>query len=256
MAAVLAFAIALVASQAGRADASVAGQSKTPIPANSGWKRFVIDPGKLVYPKAAYVVGTSPSNVRDTRGLKAPGGGAMTIDETGLNASGVGQPAVLLDLGENVGGYVEIGVRSSSGTPVRLGYSESLDHLTPRGDTGGPQFSFGTSDDPDARTDVFQTTRPAQFRSAGIRGAQRFISLQLDGPGTATIDYVRVTDRAPPSGAGRLQRLLPLERRCAQPDLVRERVHVRDGLLPGPALRVQPDHRLGWGEAGSRHLGG
>ena len=89
MAAVLAFAIALAASQAGRADASVAGQSKTPIPASSGWKRYVIDPGKFVYPKAAYVVGTSPSNVRGTRGLKAPGGGAMTIDETGLNAVGV-----------------------------------------------------------------------------------------------------------------------------------------------------------------------
>ncbi len=192
MAAVLAFAIALAASQAGRADASVAGQSKTPIPASSGWKRYVIDPGKFVYPKAAYVVGTSPSNVRGTRGLKAPGGGAMTIDETGLNAAGVGNPAVLLDLGENVGGYVEVGVTSSSGTPIRLGYSESLDHLTPGGDTGGPQFSFGISDDPDSRTDVFQTTEAAQFRSAGIRGAQRYIALQLTGPGTATIDYVRV----------------------------------------------------------------
>ncbi len=188
----LVFGMALVASQAGSAYASVAGQSKTPIPASTGWKRFVIDPGNLVYPKAAYVVGTSPSNVRGTSGLKAPGGGAMTIDETGLNAAGVGNPALLLDLGENVGGYVEVGVTSSSGTPIRLGYSESLDHLTPGGDTGGPQFSFGTSDDPDSRTDVIQTTKPVQFRSPGIRGAQRYISLQLDGPGTATIDYVRV----------------------------------------------------------------
>ena len=125
--------MALVASQAGRAHASVAGQSKTPIPASSGWKRFVIDPGKFVYPKAAYVVGTSPTNIRGTSGLKAPGGGAMTIDETGLNSAGVGNPALLLDLGENVGGYVEVGVTSSSGTPIRLGYSESLDHLTPGG---------------------------------------------------------------------------------------------------------------------------
>ncbi len=48
------------------------------------------------------------------------------------------------------------------------------------------------SDDPEGRTDLFQATSPAQLRSPGIRGAQRFISLQLEGVGTATIDYVRV----------------------------------------------------------------
>jgi alpha-L-rhamnosidase len=201
--AVLTIALAALVCVVAEAQASVAGQSKTPIPASNRWKRFVIDPGKLVYPKAAYVVGTSPQNVHGTRGLKAPGGGAMTIDETGLNAAGVGNPALLLDLGENVGGYVEIGVKSSSGAPIRLGYSESIDRLTPRGDTGGSQFSFGVSDDPDARTDAFQTTRPGQFRSAGIRGAERFISLQLDQPGSATIDYVRVrTEHLHPGPGG------------------------------------------------------
>ncbi len=192
LAAALAIAFAVVASQAAGAHASVAGQSKTPIPESKRWKRYVIDPGNLVYPKAVYVIGGSPANVRNTRGLKSPGHGATTIDESGLSANGVGQPALLLDLGANVGGFVEIGVTSSSGTPIRLGYSESVDRLTPRGDTGGPEFSFGSSDDPDARTDVFQGTSHAQFRSPGIRGAQRYIALQLEGPGTATIDYVRV----------------------------------------------------------------
>jgi alpha-L-rhamnosidase len=151
----------------------------------------VIDPGKLVYPKAVYVLNGSPTNIQNTPGLKAPGGGATTIVSSGLNEKGVGDPALLLDLGHNVGGYVEIGITASNGTPIRLGYSELLDYLTPQGDTSGA-FSFGTSDDPDARTDAFQTTAPGQFRSAGIRGAQRFIALQLDGAGAATIDYVRV----------------------------------------------------------------
>jgi alpha-L-rhamnosidase len=194
----LVFAIAMLAGPAAHADASAARQSKAPIKASNAWKRYVIDPGKVVYPKAVYVVGESPGNVRNTRGLKAPGGGVTTIAETGLNPNGVGSPSMILDLGVNVGGYVEIGIRASNGTPIRLGYSELLDYLTPRGDTrgdgtvGGPNFSFGVSDDPESRTDVFQTTAPAQFRSAGIRGAQRFISLQLEGPGTAAIDYVRV----------------------------------------------------------------
>jgi alpha-L-rhamnosidase len=198
LAAMLVFAIAAMALPAGHPDASAARQSKAPIKASSGWKHYVIDPGKFAYPKAVYVVGESPGNVRNIRGLKAPGGGVTTIAETGLNANGVGSPSLILDLGVNVGGYVEIGVRASDGTPIRLGYSELLDYLTPQGDTrgdgaiGGPNFSFGVSDDPEGRTDVFQTTAPAQFRSAGIRGAQRFISLQLEGTGTAAIDYVRV----------------------------------------------------------------
>jgi alpha-L-rhamnosidase len=196
--AVLLCAVALCAALAAPADASVARQSKAPIKASNAWKRYVIDPGKLAYPKAVYIVGESPGNVRNTRGLKAPGGGVTTITQGGLNAAGVGSPSMILDLGVNVGGYVEIGIRASNGTPIRLGYSELLDYLTPRGDTrgdgviGGANFSFGVSDDPEGRTDLFQTTGPAQFRSAGIRGAQRFISLQLEGPGTAAIDYVRV----------------------------------------------------------------
>ena len=36
----------------------------------------------------------------------------------------MGSPALVLDLGVNVGGYVEIGIRSSNGAPIRLGYSE------------------------------------------------------------------------------------------------------------------------------------
>lgn len=198
LASVLMFALAASAVLGAHASASPARQSKAPVREGSAWKRYVIDPGKLVYPKAVYVVGESPGNVQNTGGLKAPGGGATTIAEAGLNSSGVGSPSIILDLGFNVGGYVEIGVRGSNGTPIRLGYSELLDYLSPRGDTrgdgviGGSGFSFGVSDDPEGRTDVFQTTAPAQFRSAGIRGAQRFISLQLEGVGTAAIDYVRV----------------------------------------------------------------
>ena len=56
------------------ANASLAQQSRTPVPESSRWKHYVIDPGKVVYPKAVYVVG-APANVQNPRGLKAPGGG-------------------------------------------------------------------------------------------------------------------------------------------------------------------------------------
>jgi alpha-L-rhamnosidase len=196
----LIFVLAVIPATARGAD-SVRKESKAPIPASSGWKRYVIDPGDVVYPKAVYLVG-NPGEAQNTSGLKDQGGGAATITSTGLSAKGVGSTAMVLDLGANVGGYVEIGVRASNGTPIRLGYSEALDYLTPQGDTSG-DFSAGVNDEPSARTDVFQTTGPADFRSPGIRGAERYISVQLEGPGTATIDYVRVrTEHLHPSASG------------------------------------------------------
>ncbi len=185
----LIFVLAAMPATARGAD-PVRKESRAPVPASSAWKRYVIDPGDVVYPKAVYLVG-SPGGAQNTRGLKGRGGGAATISSTGLGAEGVGSTALILDLGANVGGFVEIGISSSDGTPIRLGYSEFLNYLTPRGDTSGG-FSAGVSDEPEARTDVFQTTGPAELRSPGIRGAERFISVQLEGAGAATIDYVRV----------------------------------------------------------------
>jgi alpha-L-rhamnosidase len=185
------------------AHASLAKESKSPVPPSSRWKQYVINPGSVVYPKAVYVLAGSPTAIQNTRGLRARGGGATTIVSSGLDSRGVGLPALLIDLGANVGGYVEIGVRASDGTPIRLGYSESLDRMTPRGDTNSQGLSFGVNDEPEGRTDVFQTTSPAEFRSAGIRGAERYISIQLEGPGTATIDYVRVrTEHLHPAPGG------------------------------------------------------
>jgi alpha-L-rhamnosidase len=185
----LVFALVMAPATAHAAGA-VKRESKAPIRASNGWKRYVIDPGEFTYPKSVSVIGSS-AGVQNASGLKAAGGGVTTIASTGLGPRGVGNPALILDLGVNAGGYVEVGVSGSNGAPIRLGYSESLAYLTPRGDTGG-DFSFGQSDDPQSRTDVIKSAQPVQFRSPGIRGAQRFIALQIDGAGSAAIDYVRV----------------------------------------------------------------
>ncbi|HEY6639078.1 MAG TPA: alpha-L-rhamnosidase C-terminal domain-containing protein, partial [Solirubrobacterales bacterium] len=199
-AAMLVIALAALPAPAADGAGTPATESAKPVPARSAWKRYVIDPGKVVYPKAVYVLAGSPETIRNTGGLKARGGGATTITSAGVDSSGVGVPALLLDLGANVGGYVEIGIRASSGAPIRLGYSETLDYMTPAGDVPSLGLSFGQSDDPDGRTDVFQVTGPAELRSPGIRGAQRLIALQLDGAGSASIDYVRVrTEHLHPS---------------------------------------------------------
>ncbi|HEY6399488.1 MAG TPA: alpha-L-rhamnosidase C-terminal domain-containing protein [Solirubrobacteraceae bacterium] len=164
---------------------------------NAGWQRYVIDPGALVYPKSVQVLGPS-GTVSDPNGLTFAGRGVTTI-----HATAAGVPRLILDLGVETGGYVEVGVTKTDGTHVRLGYSELRQFLTPQGDT--PSSSLGASDDPDGRTDVFATHARQAYRSPGIRGGERYIALQLEGAGTVSIDYVRVRVthlRAPASGYG------------------------------------------------------
>jgi hypothetical protein len=62
--------------------------------------------------------------------------------------------------------------------------------------------SFGTDDDPDDRNDVFTPVAGSamqRFTSPAVRGAQRWLWIQVEGEGTVAIDYVRVdvTQRRP-----------------------------------------------------------
>jgi alpha-L-rhamnosidase len=168
---------------AGRAAARL---SQHAINADPSWRRYVRDRGgTLVYPRHVRVVGDASAVVHRS-GLEAPGGQATTI-----NATAAGVPRLVLDLGLNTGGRVEVRVTRSDGSTVHLGYSEGRSFLTPDGDPGGP--SLGNDDAPDSRSDDVQGV--GAWRSPGIRGAERWIALQLQGPGSVSIDYVRVREK-------------------------------------------------------------
>ncbi|HEV3229697.1 MAG TPA: hypothetical protein VGY97_09500, partial [Solirubrobacteraceae bacterium] len=158
--------------------------SRQPIAEDPGWQRYVLDPqGPLVYPKGVSVEGSG--SVDNPNGLLAGGAGGTTI-----HATGAGNPTVILDLGVDTGGKVEVGISKTDGTEVDLAYSEQRQYLSSQGDnTAG---SLGNDDNPDGRTDAIQASGPTQFVSPGIRGGERWISVQLHGAGTVTIDYVRV----------------------------------------------------------------
>lgn len=173
-----------VADPSAQITARAARLSRVAVRASSAWEREVIDPGALVYPKRVRVIGV-PGAVVNPAGLQAAGGGVTTI-----RATGQASPRLVLDLGANTGGYVEVGLTSTDGPPVRLGYSELRGFLTSRGDS--PAGSLGASDDPDGRTDAIAASSAQAYRSPGIRGAERYVALQLDGAGTVSIDYVRV----------------------------------------------------------------
>src|SRR5437588_115432 len=174
--------------------------SRHPVAENTAWKQHVLDQNDgLAYPVHVYVVSGSPSQVDNPDGLTAAGGAVTTI-----HSSGRGSPRLELDLGINTGGYVEVGITRSDGPTVHLGYSEARRFLTADGDTGlsavppaiavpfAVDPSLGNDDDPTSRYDDLSAV--GSWRSPAIRGAQRWISLQLQGAGTVSIDYVRVRE--------------------------------------------------------------
>lgn len=171
--------------------------SSTPVSATAAWKADVLDdPDGLVYPAAVQIQGDA-SAVDAPYGLAAEGGQSTTIRSSGLSSAPT--PTLVIDLGLNTGGFVEVGVTASDGTPFRLGYSETRQFLRAIGDItprpAGATSSFGRDDDPDHRNDVFAPrvgSNLQTFRSPAVRGGQRWLWLQVEGAGTVSIDYVRV----------------------------------------------------------------
>lgn len=178
----------------GAAAQPAADLSRRPIAENPAWKKLVLNvPGEFASGRAVSVEGNAAA-VRNPDGLLSVGGGATT-----LTSQTPGDVRIIIDIGVVVSGFVEVGVKSSSGAPLRLAYSEAREYLRKNGDASVDQREFfyngrtlGLDDDPDGRADVFETSRSGKFTSPGLRGAQRYIAISLDRPGTVTIDYVRV----------------------------------------------------------------
>jgi alpha-L-rhamnosidase len=158
--------------------------SRQAIGASGAWRDYVLDsPGPDVYPVSVDVQNTGPGKtIDDPAGLSGPGGGSTTIHSDGP----VGGPYEVVDLGRLTGGRIEISVTASSGVPIRLAYSEARRFLGPGGDVD--HGSQGRNDDPSSRTDEINGT--GVFTLAGIRGAERYVRIELGGAGTAQIDYI------------------------------------------------------------------
>lgn len=170
------------------------GLSREAIPADSAWKKLVLDiPGEFATPRAVSIEGNAAS-VQNPNGLLAPKDGG-----TRLTTTAAGSTRLIVDFGQLASGYVEIGVKQAT-APIRLAYAEMRQSLGREGDASTDKDDFfyhgrtlGTDDDPDGRSDVFPpSANSAVLKSPGLRGSERYIAITLDGPGTATFDFIRV----------------------------------------------------------------
>jgi hypothetical protein len=171
------------------------GVAALPIARDTSWKKYVLAvPGPYVTPAAVTVEGDA-KGAQDESGLVSEGNGAATLTTTAA-----GSTKLIVDLGVLASGYVEVGVTRSSGAPLRLSYAEAREMLGSNGDASSDPEDFfyngrtlGTDDNPDGRADVFApVSKTTVLRSPGLRGSQRYIAITLDGPGSATLDFIRV----------------------------------------------------------------
>lgn len=191
----LAGALFCCSSGCGAGSPSAIAASQTPISEDPHWKSYVLNvPGDYVTPKAVTVDGDPQgAKAADSLVTGAAGGATLVTNKSGSTR-------LIVDLGILASGYVELGVVKASGAPIRMSYAEMKESLGKEGDASTDPDDFfyrgrtlGTDDDPDGRADVFSA--PAQattLTSPGVRGSQRYIAITLDGPGTLTINSVRV----------------------------------------------------------------
>ena len=180
--------------------------SASPIPVDERWRGYVQGAaGEYAEPRAVEVEGEAAA-VAGTDGLLAGSSAALVLTA----AEGAAPTRVVLDFGAVVSGWVEVGVLAAGGGPLRLAYSEARQFLGREGDAAADPDNFfhngytlGSDAKPDGRVDVFEApAEPAVLRSAGLRGAQRYLAISLDRPGEWALEFVRVeqTNYRPGSG--------------------------------------------------------
>ena len=193
----LTLAFAICSSQLGAQspeDAEAA--SSQPLAESAAWREQVLNiEGAYARPVTISIEGDATA-VSRRDGMMAEDASSTRL----VSKPGSSNTRLIVDMGVLVSGYVELGISKSTGSKVRVAYSEAREYLKDIGDASADPEDFfyngrtlGTDDDPDGRVDVFSPSGNKEtLTSAGLRGSQRFIAVSLDEPGTVEIDFIRV----------------------------------------------------------------
>lgn len=163
--------------------------SSSPLSEKDGWSDILIDPtGDYVYPADVIAEGDS-AQIENPDFLKTADGKCATIKSTAplleLNPN-----RVVIDLGINTGGIVEVGFCDGSTARTHLAFAERRIWLNNDGDYTGD--NAGQDDDPEGRSHDIPVRTKGKYVVSGIQGGQRWISIALGNAGLSKIDYIRV----------------------------------------------------------------
>lgn len=96
--------------------------------------------------------------------------------------------SIVLDYGQNVGGYPTFDVSAVDGTPTLLaGYSETRLQVSPTGD-GVPPWASGDA----KRYNRYNVTKTGRITNGEIQGGQRYQMITLEGSGSVSLSAVGI----------------------------------------------------------------
>jgi alpha-L-rhamnosidase len=186
---------AAVSADSGAGAPPAAALSLQPIADDPSWAGQVLDPPRQkVAPAAVTVTGA---------GITNPGALVSGQGVTTLTSAGGTPPHLVVDMGVNTGGFVEVGLQAGGTTDLQLGYSETNAYLTQYGDnldSGRVYFDLATDDKitactgpfgPAFRCDIVSHLLTS-WTSPSVRGAERYIWVQPAGTGTVSITSLRI----------------------------------------------------------------
>lgn len=157
--------------------------SRSPIAAQPGWRRYdEAPPSAHIHPLAIAAVRGA---VTDPLALTT----TVTTDATTLTYRiGGPVPSLLLDFGQEVGGYPTFDVAKTSGAAIKATFSETLRNLGVDSATSVDLFQAGDI----ARADVFPILRTGHIQETLVQGGERYEEIALTTPGTVTLRDVGI----------------------------------------------------------------
>lgn len=164
--------------------------SATPIAAEEGWQRYVLTPDGCVADQPCRVAPVSLYYKND--GVTIGDNGEITLTY-GLGSQA---PMVILDYGQDVGGYTRFSYFGATPNLLQASYSESLSNLTAIGDGALSSALLANSGDP-WTFQIVPILGNGSWQGAQLQGGFRYQRIVLNLPGTVTLTNILTEMTAP-----------------------------------------------------------
>ena len=164
--------------------------SAQPIAAEEGWQRYVLTPQGCSETQTCTVrpVGLYYKN----SGVTLGDNGEITL----TYALGAQAPMVVLDYGQDVGGFTRFSYFGATPNLLQASYSESLNNLSAIGDGALSSALLANSGDP-LTFQIAPVLGNGTWQGSQIQGGFRYQRIALNLPGTVTLTNI-VTELTPP----------------------------------------------------------
>lgn len=164
--------------------------SASPVAAQDGWQRYVLTPQDCSSGQPCRVSPVSVYYKND--GVIIGDNGEIT-----LNYGLVGQaPMVILDYGQDVGGYTRFSYYGATPNLLQASYSESLNNLSAIGDGAFSSALLANSGDP-LTFQMIPVIGNGSYQGSQLQGGFRYQRIVLNLPGTITLTNIATELTAP-----------------------------------------------------------